>query len=286
MSKIETIPFEIEVTKPKLLGNFESFTLALDDYTKQFEIEVTSNNLKEAKESGAKLNKIKKQVKETAKKYLDEAEAPIKAFKEEVKKIESLLETKRLNIVEGINVFEDAKRLEHTQKMNEYMSEILQEAKLREEFYKTLVLPVPSIAGLTSSGSLTKKFRDEIDNIVLDAVEKQRVIDMQAENQRLKDEARAKEIADEMMQKQREQEAKKAQAQQHETLRPIGSPTPKPEPEPKPEPVAQGKSVYRITLTFDVKSKSGIDCEAMMQKVLPMIFDKQIPINTQNCEEM
>jgi hypothetical protein len=81
------VKFEVEVIQPKLLGNFEAFVVAIDNYTKQFEIEVTSENLKDAKESGAELNKIKKQVKETAKKYLDEAMEPINNFKSEVAKI-------------------------------------------------------------------------------------------------------------------------------------------------------------------------------------------------------
>jgi hypothetical protein len=276
------LKFEVEVVKPKLLGNFDAFVVAIDEYTKQFEIEVTSENLKEAKESGAELNKIKKQVKDTAKKYLDEAMEPINDFKLEVAKIESLIESKRQNIVSGVSVFEDAKRLEHIEAMRAYMTEALSKVELREEFKMRLVLPSPSVSGLTQSGGLVKKFKDEIDAIIVQAVEAQRLKDIEVENQRLRDEARAREIVEEMrerehqkainrlvdkppMQMERAQEAKQEEAKREN---------------------ADGKSVYRITLEFEVQSKSGISCEAMIQKVLPMIYGKQIPISNQRCEEV
>jgi hypothetical protein len=258
------LKFEVEVVKPKLLGNFDAFVVTIDEYTKQFEIEVTSENLKDAKESGAELNKIKKQVKETAKKYLDEAMEPINNFKTEVAKIESLIESKRLNIASGVSVFEDAKRLEHTEAMRAYMTEALAKVELREEFKRLLMLPSASVSGLTQSGGLVKKFKDEIDATIAQAVEAQRLKDIEVENQRLRDEARAREIVEEMREREH-QEAKQEEAKREN---------------------ADGKSVYRITLEFEVQSKSGISCEAMIQKVLPMIYNKQIPIASQRCEEV
>jgi hypothetical protein len=280
---MQELMLTIETTQPTLIGNFDSFTKALDSYTKQFEIEVTSDNIKEAKESGAELNKIKKQVKETAKKYLDDVLVPITKFKAEIAKIEELLETKRLNIASGIAVFEDAKRLEHTQKMNDYIANQLANAvnPLRDEFMRFILIPTASVAGLTSTGELSKKYRDEIDASISSAYDRQHVADMEIENQRLKDEARAKEIADKMRRK---------EALQYRE--PVPTPEPilftPPTPEPTPEPVVtpQGKSIYKITLEFEIQSKSGISIDAMIQKVLPMIFEKQIPISHQKCEEI
>lgn len=282
---------EIEIVAPSIIANFEDFKANLDTYTKQFEIEVKSDNLKEAKESGAELNKLKKQVKETAKKYLDEIEAPIKVFKEKIKEIETLLDAKRLKIADGISVFEDAKRLEHTEAMRAYLSKKLQDVEMRDEFKNRIKLSNPSVSGLTAKGDLAKKFRDEIDASVSQALEAQRLKNIELENQRLKDEARAVEIASEMrLKEQQEHLAYKEQEPKEPVLKDSNlfedkpkesTPTP-PELTPKP----QGKSVYKITLEFEVKSRSGVDCQAMIQKVLPMIFDKKIPIANQTCEEI
>ncbi len=265
---------QIEVVAPKIVANFEDFKSNLEVYTKKFEIDVTSENIKEAKESGANLNKLKANIKSEAKKYLLEVEAPIKEFKSKLKDIENLLDTKRLKIVDGISVFEDAKRLEHTQKMRDYLDNALENVSLRDEF-KNFMLPAPSVSGLTSKGDLSKKFKDELDNLVSSAIERQRLADIEIENQRLKDEARANEIL-------RQREAFEKQKKEE---------TPKPEPKPEPEPKptvksSNNKSTYEITLKYRVSATAGVESDAMLNKIIPMIEKKQIPIFSSNCLEI
>jgi hypothetical protein len=286
---MKDITLEIEIKqKPVLFATFGTFDKKIREYTQKFEMEVTSENLKEAKESGAEINKIRKNIKELSKKYLDEIIEPIVQFEDELKKIDKFLEAKRDSIIGVVNSFEDAKRLEHTEAMREYMSAKLSEVSLRDEFANRLMLPSASISGFTQSGKLTKKYIDEIDAEIAKAIESQRLKDVEIENQRLKDEARAREIVEEMRQKEQEKAKEHLAYKEPEPTREQEKETnlfehTKMQEEVRP---LSEKSIYKITLEFEVQSKSGVDCDAMMQKVLPMIFDKKIQISKQKCEEM
>lgn len=275
---------EVEIVEPKIITNFDDFKSSVTEYTKKFEIEVTSENIKEAKASSASLNKLKSDIKSEAKKYLNTLEAPIKEFKEKLKEIDNILDGKRYLITSAVSVFEDAKKLEHLQKMQDYLNEKLLEVELRKEF-KSFYLPSPSVAGLTSKGDLSKKFKESIDVMIIDAVERQKLQDIEIENQRLKDEARANEIL-----REREiQERNKAVEEPEHGLRPIGQPDYVKESEPIHEPIIEHKnekSIYEIHLIYKVRSNSNVGCEDMLKKVLPMIDDKKIPLDYTTCKEL
>jgi len=275
---------EVEIVEPKIITNFDDFKSSVTEYTKKFEIEVTSENIKEAKASSASLNKLKSDIKSEAKKYLNTLEAPIKEFKEKLKEIDNILDGKRYLITSAVSVFEDAKKLEHLQKMQDYLNEKLLEVELRKEF-RSFYLPSPSVAGLTSKGDLSKKFKESIDVMIIDAVERQKLQDIEIENQRLKDEARANEIL-----REREiQERNKAVEEPEHGLRPIGQPDYVKESEPIYEPIIEHKnekSIYEIHLIYKVRSNSNVGCEDMLKKVLPMIDDKKIPLDYTTCKEL
>jgi len=277
---------EIKVVAPKIVANFDEFKNGLEVYTKKFEIEVTSENIKEAKESGANLNKLKANIKSEAKKYLLQVEAPIKEFKMKLKEIENLLDAKRLKIVDGISFFEDAKRLEHSQKMKDYINEKLAEVELRHEF-RNFMLPAASVSGLTSKGDLTKKFKDEIDDLIKNAIEKQRLADIEIENKRLRDEARANEIL--RQREERDRQIKKDELLNTETSHKPISDTAKAYTDEKQHNVVENtnnKSTYEIILKYRVTATRGVSCDDMLKKVVPMIEKKQIPIFSSNCLEI
>ena len=64
------ISLEVEVVEPKIITNFNEFKNNVDVYTKKFEIEVVSNNLKDAKDASSSINKLRAEIKEKARGYI------------------------------------------------------------------------------------------------------------------------------------------------------------------------------------------------------------------------
>lgn len=296
---------QVKVIGAVVVGDFEEYEKALAENVKRFEIDVTSENLKDAKTTAAALNKMRAKLKEQSAEYLAKLQAPVDEFKKKMKALDDLIVEKRTAIATDISVFEDAKKLEHHSKMLDYLKDAAEKAGLEEADVVSLkgLLPSSSVAGLTSTGDLIKKYKVAIDEVVSDAVAKKKVEAMEAENQRLKDEARANEIVREIEEKKM---AKMASAPAPDPIPvPVPVPSPAAEAQPalnpvvasKPKPVYEkensdrpalmrGKSIYRVTVEYEFIAKSGLDPKTAVDKTLSKFKGGKIEETSVFCKEL
>lgn len=296
----------IEVIKPEIQQNFDEVKTDLIESTAKYEIEVTADNLTTAKKAGADINKIRSDLKSRAKEYIDVMEAPIIEFKAKLKELDTVLEGRRSMIMSQVSVFEDLKRADHVKRMGEYLTWLIDENRLEEQRARALdVKPFASVAGLTSKGNLNAKSKGQVEAIVRAALDEQKTALVEAENKRLKDEARAEEIIRERVEKAKKEDiaagiaeaVQKPVEEKQETPAQYNEVAPQAEErvvkvvtdrevERKAELPPRDKSIYRITMTYEISSQPGADVALIEQKVVPMITAGKVPVSKVLVEEV
>lgn len=110
-------PAQIDFTGyNKMKDQIDQLHDGLEDY------HVTPNNLKEAKSTRAKLNKLKKAIKSRKVEIKKKAEAPIKAFNDKVESLVAEIDDSSSKISDGINVFEKEEKEVRHEKNLEYIA--------------------------------------------------------------------------------------------------------------------------------------------------------------------
>jgi len=187
---------------PVITGNFEEVKKQMIEGVKQYDVIITSDTVKDGKAMATEINKMKGLIKEVQKNHLDTLTGPIAEFKDQIKELVDIAEDARQKILSQVKVFEDKERELHLTALHEYLREQITEQEIAEKYSCTLSCQeFVSITGLTKTGSLTKKSRDQIDLIVSKALQLQ-TADKLEEQQRQHDEdlrveKRAQEIAKE-----------------------------------------------------------------------------------------
>jgi len=256
---------------PVIHANFGEVKTALTEQLKKYEIDVTVENIQEAKTAATEINKVQKSIKELGKSSADLHEKPIKEFKEKIKELAQLCEDARQGILKQCKVFEDARRLEARGKIIEYFDNACDLKGVKESYKDRVdISPAVTLTSLTSKGELNKKTKDQVDLLIGNIFQLQQqdeLAEAQAEAKRVAEKAqREQEIAQAKAQA-REEALKEEQARQKE-----GKAVEEPQPEPKPaEPAPKGKSVYRLKLEYEFAAQSGADADKLYAKILPMI---------------
>lgn len=89
--------------------NLEKVKTGIEENIKKYDVVITEDGVKDAKEIMANFNKDKKLFKETCKKFLDDISAPITKFKATQKEIEKLFDDGREKIKVQVDKFEEEK---------------------------------------------------------------------------------------------------------------------------------------------------------------------------------
>lgn len=272
---MEIKPLEIKKsTLPVIEANFEDVKKALQENLKQYEIEVTASNISEAKSKATEINKIKKEIDELRKNAKRMHEAPIKAFEEKAKELMELCENARQSILSQTVKYEDARRLEARGKILAYLDSACTLKGIREEYKDHIdISKAVTLTALTSKGELNSKTKDAVDLLIGEAKQKQMEDDLKfAEEERIKAEQEA----------QRKLELQEAEARGREEALKNAQSIPSQEvAQEKPSESKQdstiekkdGKSVYTITIEYEIMAKSGTDAGVLMDKVMPLIMN-------------
>lgn len=279
--KIEVIKKDAEVST-----NLSLIKVQIEkDVEKASKINVSVDNIHEAKDIMASLNKVPVSVKNSLKDTLSELKKPYDLLRGEIKEIELICSEARGPIAEKVKSFEDGKRLEHTLAMREYAEKKLADLEVEGKF-ANIELPSPSISGLTKTGGLKKDTRDKIDLLASNALSEQKLDAAEKAKQRAEDEARANEIvAQREIEKAKEEgvdrkndnyEASQKLTEQHQHRE-----------------VEKDKSVYKITevtivtKSFFIKAKSGADVNIILEKTSGMNnFEEEETSSSRTCKEL
>ena len=290
----------VQAGEIKISSNLGDIKKEALEIAKKYDVAVTVDNIKEARALGTDLNKMKASVKNIVKENLSILNQPINAFKDEAKEVDTILEDARQKLVQGVKVFDDGRRLEHKQKLEEFFAFRLKEEGLGGHV-NTGVSDLVSLTGLTSSGELNKKSKDDIEALVMKI--KSEVLEAKLEEERKKkeDEERIAKEVEERVEKQRLKDKKELEEKHAKELEDAKKTTEYKEPvvEPKEEETnlftpptpapteapTKTKSVYHVTYTFEVKATPNVSSEALLEKVNPIFLkDGVTPISATSVE--
>ncbi|ORI00234.1 DUF1351 domain-containing protein [Campylobacter concisus] len=145
----------------KLTTNFEELKAEASRQVEKYSINVTEENIPEAKKVMANFNKVKTEIGERYKFYIDKISAPVNQLKAEKKEIEAIITDGRQKIADGVANFENAKLEIIAARIAEYTKSLCDEKGLNFERINTSDLI--KLNAVTPAGTLAKATKDAIE---------------------------------------------------------------------------------------------------------------------------
>lgn len=144
-----------------LTTNFEEIKAGVAMQVEKYSIEVTDENIPEAKKVMANFNKVKTAIGDRYKFFIDKLSAPINQLKTEKKEIEAIITDGRQKIADGVAAFENAKLEQIAERINEYTRSLCDEKGLN--FERINVSDLIKLSAVTTAGSLAKPTKEAIE---------------------------------------------------------------------------------------------------------------------------
>lgn len=145
----------------KLTTNFEELKAEASRQVKKYSINVTEENIPEAKKVMANFNKVKTEIGERYKFYIDKISAPVNQLKAEKKEIEAIITDGRQKIADGVANFENAKLEAIAARIAEHTKALCDEKQLN--FERINIADLIKLSAVTSAGTLAKATKDAIE---------------------------------------------------------------------------------------------------------------------------
>lgn len=263
-----------------LTTNFEEIKAEAQRQVEKYSINVTEENIPEAKKMMANFNKVKAEIGERYKFFIDKISAPVNQLKAEKKEIEAIITDGRQKIADGVANFENAKLEAIAARIAEYTKSLCDEKELNFERINTADLI--KLSAVTPAGTLAKATKEAIEakiqaleNEILQAkiAEQEKAArdaEIAAQARREVEEKATKEKAEILARAEREkQEAiERARAEQtnpqafYEAQREVLQ---------KPRDAGDGKAIYTIRAEFEVKAPANAPHDKLTAKIKEML---------------
>lgn len=258
----------------ELVTNFEDVKRQVVAQVEKHSIDVTDENLKEAKQVMADLNKVKSGISAKYKQYIDTISQPINKLKLEKKELENIISDGRQKIADGVNVFESKKLEAIKETITVYKNEICESKEIDPN--ALTIDDIVKLTAVTANGTIAKATKEAID-LRIQAVENEILkAKIQAQEEAKRDREIAEQARQQAEEKAREREAQiraKAEREKQEALKKAEEEkqraieeakqeaTP---PKAPPKPTDDGKMIYTIQATFEVKAQSGLSDDVII----------------------
>ena len=276
-----------------LTTNFEEIKAEAQRQVEKYSIDVTEENIPEAKKAMANFNKVKAEIGERYKFFIDKISAPVNQLKAEKKEIEAIIADGRQKIADGVANFENAKLEAITARIAEYTKSLCDEKGLNYERINTSDLI--KLTAVTPAGALVKATKDAIEakiqaleNEILQAkiAEQEKAVrdaEIAAQARREADERAAREKAEmEARAAQREAELlARAEREKQEAIERARAEQTNPSPQvfyeaqrevlQKPREAENGKAIYTIRAEFEVKAPANAPHDKLTDKIKEML---------------
>ncbi|OJJ28128.1 DUF1351 domain-containing protein [Campylobacter concisus] len=275
----------------KLTTNFEELKAEASRQVEKYSINVTEENIPEAKKVMANFNKVKTEIGERYKFYIDKISAPVNQLKAEKKEIEAIITDGRQKIADGVANFENAKLEAIAARIAEYTKALCDEKGLNFERINTSDLI--KLSAVTSAGALAKATKEAIEakiqsleNEILQAklAEQEKAArdaEIAAQARREAEERAAREKAElEAKAAQREAELlARAEREKQEAIERAKAEQASPqafydaqrEILQKPREAENGKAIYTIRAEFEVKAPANAPHDKLTDKIKEML---------------
>lgn len=304
------VSYEAKTADSQILTtNFEEIKAGVAMQVEKYSIEVTDENIPEAKKVMANFNKVKTVIGDRYKFFIDKLSTPINQLKNEKKEIEAIITDGRQKIADGVAAFENAKLEQIAERINEYVKSLCDEKGLNYERINTADLI--KLSAVTTAGSLAKPTKEAIEgkiaaleNEILQAKlaeqEKQRrdaeiaerarkEAEERAAREKAEMEARAKAREAEILARAEREKAEAAQRAEREKQEAVeqaareAAERAKTEANKqafyeaqrevlqKPRDAGDGKAIYTIRAEFEVKAAANAPRDKLADKIKEML---------------
>ena len=202
--------------------NFDEIKAEVVNLVEKYSIEVTDENVAEAKKVMANFNKVKTEIGNKFKTYIADLSKPIDELKSQKKEIETIIDDGRSKIADEVAKFEVSRLNLAKEKIAEFINLECE----KREISPNLINPSEfvKLTAITANGTLTKATKTEIE-ARLNAIEneilkaKQEAEAKRQEAERIANEARLKAQAEAEARIQAEQERAEAKQAELEAMR-------------------------------------------------------------------
>ncbi len=157
---------QITVIPAQITDNFDVIKTELEENIKQYDIEVTPENLPDAKKMAASLNKLSAEIDSVRKEKSKELSAPVKAFEAKAKELVTIIQDGRTKLVEQVKTFEDKVRLRCHELLTGELKQLNEELEVKPEFQTASIHKLVIQSNLTNSLQLTKKAKEAVKELV------------------------------------------------------------------------------------------------------------------------
>ena len=264
-----------------LKTNFDEIKAEAQRQVEKYSINVTEENIPEAKKVMANFNKVKAEIGERYKFFIDKISTPVNQLKAEKKEIEAIITDGRQKIADGVANFENAKLEVIAARIAEYTKGLCDEKGLNFERINTADLI--KLSAVTPAGTLAKATKDAIElkiqaleNEVLQAklAEQEKAArdaEIAAQARREVEEKATKEKAEILARAEKEKqeaiERARAEVRQenstfYEAQREVLQ---------KPREAGDGKAIYTIRAEFEVKAPANAPHDKLTAKIKEML---------------
>lgn len=264
-----------------LTTNFEEIKAEAQRQVEKYSINVTEENIPEAKKMMANFNKVKAEIGERYKFFIDKISAPVNQLKAEKKEIEAIITDGRQKIADGVANFENAKLEAIAARIAEYTKSLCDEKELNFERINTADLI--KLSAVTPAGTLAKATKEAIEakiqaleNEILQAkiAEQEKAArdaEIAAQARREVEEKATKEKAEILARAEREKqeavERTRAEVRQenstfYEAQREVLQ---------KPRDAGDDKAIYTIRAEFEVKAPANAPHDKLTDKIKEML---------------
>ena len=276
------VTYEAKTADSQVLKtNFEEIKAEAQRQVEKYSINVTEENIPEAKKVMANFNKVKAEIGERYKFFIDKISAPVNQLKAEKKEIEAIITDGRQKIADGVANFENAKLEVIAARIAEYTKSLCDEKELNFERINTSDLI--KLSAVTPAGTLAKATKDAIE-LKIQALENEilqaklaeqekaaRDAEIAAQARREVEEKATKEKAEILARAEKEKqeaiERARAEVRQenstfYEAQREVLQ---------KPREAGDGKAIYTIRAEFEVKAPANAPHDKLTAKIKEML---------------
>lgn len=276
------VTYEAKTADSQVLKtNFEEIKAEAQRQVEKYSINVTEENIPEAKKVMANFNKVKAEIGERYKFFIDKISTPVNQLKAEKKEIEAIITDGRQKIADGVANFENAKLEVIAARIAEYTKALCDEKQLNFERINTADLI--KLSAVTPAGTLAKATKDAIEakiqaleNEILQAklAEQEKAArdaEIAAQARREVEEKATKEKAEILARAEKEKqeaiERARAEVRQenstfYEAQREVLQ---------KPREAGDGKAIYTIRAEFEVKAPANAPHDKLTAKIKEML---------------
>lgn len=297
------VAYEAKTADSQVLKtNFEEIKAEAQRQVEKYSINVTEENIPEAKKVMANFNKVKAEIGERYKFFIDKISAPVNQLKAEKKEIEAIITDGRQKIADGVANFENAKLEVIAARIAEYTKSLCDEKELNFERINTADLI--KLSAVTPAGTLSKATKDAIDakiqaleNEILQAkiaeqekaardaeiaAQARREAEERATREKAELVARAAQREAELLaraEREKQEAVQRAEREKQEAVERARAEQASPqafydaqrEILQKPREVENGKAIYTIRAEFEVKAPANAPHDKLTDKIKEML---------------